>query len=689
MKILLVTTCTNRKTVPTAERIQASLELPRGSQEHVTEAWKGALRQPYTPLPARDLYCGRGFSEALAAEASSVGKLWIISGGLGLVAADELVPPYDLTLSPGSPNSIQDRVKGTFDPARWWSDLARRRRPKRTLAALAKDHPDYLIAVAVSGSYLELIAADLLSLPDDDLARLRLIGPVRYEQVPDRLRTTLLPYDARLNGPDSEISGTRADFPQRALRHFVDNIWPDTRNSSAAEHAAAVESLLANHAHPSSPKRQQYPDDELIRLIIKFWDRADGQAGRMLRLLRDDENIACEQGRFSRLFKVAAEQAPGNSPEVRSLTLRAVRTTQANGVDVYSFFIPGALITKIADISRIHRDDHDVLEGFQRKEIRKHVSSIIEYLDQGAVLFPNSITLALSPEVEFKHARGRDPEGALESSQAGTLHIPLRAEGSRVAWIVDGQQRSLALARTTNHELNVPVVAFVADDLETQREQFILVNKAKPLPTRLINELLPEVDTTLPRDLATRKLPSALCDLLNRDPESPFFGLIKRLSQPDADTAVVTDGAIIDVIRVSMQNPLGALAQYRALGHGSSDADGMYRALVLFWKAVKETFPDAWGKPPNESRLMHSAGLRAMGVLMDKIVGRASMSNDPIEHIRESLQRIAPHCRWTEGVWESLGLPWNEVQQTTRHVKQLSDLLSHLDYAAWAHGRMP
>jgi hypothetical protein len=52
----------------------------------------------------------------------------------------------------------------------------------------------------------------------------------------------------------------------------------------------------------------------------------------------------------------------------------------------------------------------------------------------------------------------------------------------------------------------VPVIGFVSSDIETHREQFILVNKAKPLPTRLINELLPELSTLLPRDLAVRSV---------------------------------------------------------------------------------------------------------------------------------------------------------------------------------------
>src|SRR5690606_22027317 len=125
-------------------------------------------------------------------------------------------------------------------------------------------------------------------------------------------------------------------------------------------------------------------------------------------------------------------------------------------------------VTEIADITRIHRDEDDSLKGFQRKEIRNHIKAIVEYLDQGSVLFPNAIILALSPEITFKQARGRAPDGTLDVGDIGTLFIPIREPGDRVAWIVDGQQRSLALSETKNSALPVPVVAFVADDLETQ-----------------------------------------------------------------------------------------------------------------------------------------------------------------------------------------------------------------------------
>jgi len=370
----------------------------------------------------------------------------------------------------------------------------------------------------------------------------------------------------------------------------------------------------------------------------------------------------------------------------KTLQLRALRTLQKGDIDVFAFFIPGELITTIADISRIHRDDNDVLEGFQRKAIKQHVRNIVEYLDQGDVLFPNSITLALSPEVEFKQSRGREPQGAIKAGQTGTLVIPIREEGQRVAWIVDGQQRSLALAQTKNKGLQVPVIAFVAPDLEMQREQFILVNKAKPLPSRLINELLPAVDTHLPRDLSVRKLPSQLCDLLNRDPDSPFHGLIKRMSQDANKAAVVTDSSIIEMIRDSVRNPLGVLAQYKSLGSEPSDTEAMYQALITYWSAVRDTFPDAWGKPPTKSRLMHSAGIHSMGMLMDKIMNRAAGHRNPEKHVRDSLKRIAPHCHWTSGTWEHLGIRWNEVQKVAKHLRLLSDLLSRLDYETSLQG---
>ena len=358
--------------------------------------------------------------------------------------------------------------------------------------------------------------------------------------------------------------------------------------------------------------------------------------------------------------------------------VRALRTKQGKS-DVYSFFLRGPELTRIADISRIERDEADSLKGFQRKEIREHVRSITQYLDQLNVLFPNAITLAFSPEVKFTQSRGPSPQNLANTAQAGTLKIPVREEGDRVGWIVDGQQRSLALAESRNIKLAVPVVAFVSDDIQVQREQFILMNKARPLPMRLINELLPETGSVLlPRELASRRIPSEICNLLNRDPRSPFHGLIKRLSDAERGGAVITDSAIIKMVRNSINSPLGALAPFKAAGGDSADLAAMYRTLVVYWTAVREVFSSAWGLSPTKSRLMHSAGIEAMGILMDRMLARHAGKSDEAQAVKNDLQKLAPNCCWTEGTWEAIGLDWNEVQNTPKHIRTLADTLVRL-----------
>ncbi|MBP0496264.1 DGQHR domain-containing protein [Roseomonas sp. SG15] len=346
---------------------------------------------------------------------------------------------------------------------------------------------------------------------------------------------------------------------------------------------------------------------------------------------------------------------------------------------MYGFFIAGADLLQIAEISRVHRDGEGSLQGFQRKEIRHHVQSIVEFLDGGPVLFPNAIILALSPHAWFLESRGGKPGGDTGASVAGTLRIPLPSDGTKAAWIVDGQQRSLALSRARNKDFPVPVVAFVSEDVSVHREQFILVNKARPLPPRLIDELLPEVRASLPKDLAPRKMPSELVNLMNSAADSPFQGLIRRASE-DRPEAVVTDAALVRVIQRSLGSALGALAPYKETVTSAADPTAMYRVLVAFWDAVREAFPNAWGLPPTESRLMHSAGIEAMGTLMDRIMSRVSPDGDLRRHAAESLARIAPHCCWTSGRWPDIERDWNDIQAVPRDIRLLSGQLTRLDH---------
>jgi DGQHR domain-containing protein len=264
-------------------------------------------------------------------------------------------------------------------------------------------------------------------------------------------------------------------------------------------------------------------------------------------------------------------------------------------------------------------------------------------------------------------------------AKAGNLEIEMPGQGEpKPAWIVDGQQRALALSRCKRRDFPVPVNAFIADDVDLQKDQFLRINNTKPLPRGLITELLPDVSTTLPPQLAARKAPSKLCEILNRDRASPFFGLIRRASSTEEEkkSAVVSDSAVIKMIEESLTNPSGCLYPFRNTATGETDFSSVLAVLVSFWDAVRATFPAAWALPPTQSRLMHGAGILSMGRVMDRVMSAINPADKKAALvIRHELAVLKPFCCWTDGVWEGLGLRWNEAQNTPQHVKVLSNHL--------------
>lgn len=365
--------------------------------------------------------------------------------------------------------------------------------------------------------------------------------------------------------------------------------------------------------------------------------------------------------------------------ENKAIRRRALCIQQAPEHPVVLFALRPSELFAIADISRVSRDKSGELIGYQRPEVKKHVQNIVDYLNSGNghVLFPTTLVIALSSSARFVRVRGPKVD-ASEIGDAGTIEIPLpRAGQPKPAWIVDGQQRALALARAKWKDIPIPISAFIADDLETQREQFLRVNSTKPLPRGLLSELLPQVSSVLPANLAAKRVPAALCEMLNRDPDSPFRGLIRRSSHTGDKkrSAVVSDTSLIKVLQESYSLPSGCLFAYRNLATGDTDFERVGRLLIIYWSAVRDTFPSAWGQSPQTSRLMHSVGLRAMGRLMDRVMGSINIDDRNVgKRVREELAPLRAHCHWTSGVWDELGgIGWNELQNIPAHVRLLSN----------------
>src|SRR4051812_39115952 len=208
------------------------------------------------------------------------------------------------------------------------------------------------------------------------------------------------------------------------------------------------------------------------------------------------------------------------------LHLNALRIQQRTDVPLYVFGINGRIVHRFAAVDPAERDSDGVLQGYQRERVKSHINVIHRYLAQADALLPNALVVAFDETVAFS------PMPAMVKSEWGTpgrLDIPLPRRGAaKAAYIVDGQQRASALALLDpKRTFPVVVVGFQTPSDELQRQQFVLVNRTKPLPRDLLNELLPHVDGELPPGMTMRRVSGQVLEVLRFDRSSPFFGRVR------------------------------------------------------------------------------------------------------------------------------------------------------------------
>jgi DGQHR domain-containing protein len=374
--------------------------------------------------------------------------------------------------------------------------------------------------------------------------------------------------------------------------------------------------------------------------------------------------------------------AQGGSSEA-FLHLPALEVHQGDGSTLYSFAIDGKQLALFASISRIHREDDSEIQGYQRPAALSHINAIRRYIESDSPMIPNALVVAFDKRVQFEPLPGA-PQTYY--SRHGTLTIPISedtADEEKPGWIVDGQQRSAAIRDARVERFPICVVAFIAESDEEQRSQFILVNSAKPLPKGLIYELLPGTIGALPPQFQIKEFPSQLLYRLNFQFNSPLYRLINTPTNPDGK---IKDNSVLTMLENSLSD--GALYYFKNVRTGESDEDAMLAVLKDFWRAVSRVFPEAWNRPPRQSRLMHGVGIASLGFLMDTIFDRYIRLRIPDESdFARDLAGLVPVCRWTNGFWD-FGThekrKWNELQNTSKDIQMLTKyLLSEYRARVW------
>ena len=366
----------------------------------------------------------------------------------------------------------------------------------------------------------------------------------------------------------------------------------------------------------------------------------------------------------------ALQQTGGTMIAPSELRLPALEVTQAPGVAMYLFAVDGKLLGQFASVAQIRREGPDcLLRGYQRTRVARHITEIRRYLDSPGALLPNALTIAFDDRVRFEPL---PLPAAVPYARFGELLIPAGdlAGLGLPGWLVDGQQRAAAIEEAARASMPVAVAAFIDADPARQREQFLRVNATRPLPKSLIYELIPVTGGPLPAALERRRLPALLTERLNYDPKSPLHLMILTATNPGG---LIKDNSMMRTLAQSASD--GALYPYLRDGGRRPDIDGMLEVVTNFWAAVRDVFPEAWGLPPRKSRLMHGAGVVALGFVMDAIADEREQPPPSPEDFAAGLELLAPYCRWTAGTWE-FGPGWNHIQNIGRDADLLTDFLT-------------
>lgn len=303
LRTILVTSCTNRKKA-TSEVVRLHPSDKAKTVELLAKLWVARVNAAQHREPVNTLYQGRAFSEAKRSACAAQAPLFVVSAGHGIVNCDELLPSYDLTVAPSSDNQLHSMLhRMNKTGTDWWQVLTKSFAEPRSLAALFNNHAleNCIVLLAIPSTYLSMLHEDLMSLKDEHISRLRIItSEFGAARLTGRLREMVLPYDERLEG-NASYAGTRSDFAQRALRHFVEELHGHELPFATAHER--VTSAMKALTKRNLPIRKKKSDESIEELLLQNWHRCRGSQSGLLRWLRDDQRVSCEQGRFRVLWQ--------------------------------------------------------------------------------------------------------------------------------------------------------------------------------------------------------------------------------------------------------------------------------------------------------------------------------------------------------------------------------------------------
>jgi len=313
MSFVTITSCTNRKS-RTGNDWHFSTDKGDGSLLVYAIEWashaKGVIKSAADVVRVSQLYQGRSFTESVRVAGALSARLLVVSAGLGLIDIDDLAFPYNLSVSDRDNELFRLISRTGSTNSQWWAALGDAGLGRGSIASIVDTKATGAkVLIALPSTYLSMVSHDVISLSDESVVKVRILThPGSMAMLPQRLQELVMPYDERLQSI-RQFAGTRSDFAQRALSHFVLGLGAHDLPLESAKQA--VTRAMERLSHVKLPTRRRASDDVILNHIADHWDRTNGHGNRLLRVLRDDLLVSCEQGRFQGLWRQYKAQMDG------------------------------------------------------------------------------------------------------------------------------------------------------------------------------------------------------------------------------------------------------------------------------------------------------------------------------------------------------------------------------------------
>ena len=332
----------------------------------------------------------------------------------------------------------------------------------------------------------------------------------------------------------------------------------------------------------------------------------------------------------------------------------------------YQFSCDARLIRQVAQIEHF---DALIGTGVQREEVKRHILEIKEGIENGGQI-PNSVLLVFDPTRTVHSASGELEEGdkpgpekgfinrpadsivELDNPQDETspiaqriatvqLFIPYRKaafDHEKILSIADGQQRTAALGLASVDivpEYTVTVSAILPADASSKRTIFFISNNARRVNSDFQKLIQQDTPLETPTPGVTR--------LLTIQPDSPLFELIELPGRKNHKSVIKFNSVEQALVK-------GFVEEFKGT-EVTLTKDELYAVSKAFYTAVSETWPEAWGLKPTESKLMSGLGFRSLTVLFATDVKTHRVDenkalDDPQlwKKIRKDLETMKKYC---------------------------------------------